>query len=130
MLSGGTGEKLVVGGSGEIAYLFVTPKLSGESLWEEALGAEAEAEAAWKAEELSDLGVNGRTKRRQFFDEGTSKLLLDPRGVVAHDVLVAQSREGYHFSASTLEGLRTLWIHSGSDGRGEKRNRNRMSLMA
>ena len=63
MLSGGTGEKLVVGGSGEMAYLFVTPKLSGESLGEEALGVEAEAEAAWKAEELSDLGVNGRTKK-------------------------------------------------------------------
>ena len=120
MLSGGTGEKLVVGGSGEMAYLFVTPKLSGESLGEEALG--VEAEAAWKAEELSDLGVNGRTKRRQFFDEGASKLLLDPRGIVAHDVLVEQSREGYHFSASTLEGLRTLRIHSGRDERGEKYN--------
>lgn len=118
MLSGGTGEKLDVGGSGEMAYLFVTPKLSGESLGEEVLG--VEAEAAWKAEELSDLGVNGRTKRRQFFDEGASKLLLDPRGVVAHDVLVAQSGEGYHFSASTLEGLRTLRIQSGRDERGEK----------
>lgn len=126
MLSGGTGEKLVVGGSGEMAYLFVTPKLSGESLGEEAL----EAEAAWKAEELSDLGVNGGTRRRQFFDEGTSKLLLDPRGIVAHDVLVAQSGEGYHFSASTLEGLRTLRIHSGSDERRKVINRNRMSLMA
>lgn len=87
MLSGGMGEKREAGSSGSMAYLLVTPKLSGESLGEE----EDEDDKTGKPEEFSDLGVSGRRKRRQLFEEGASELLLDPRGIVADDVLVAKS---------------------------------------
>ena len=114
------GEKREAGSSGSMAYLLVTPKLSGESLGE---GEEEEDEddKTGKPEEFSDLGVSGRRKRRQLFEEGASQLLLDPRGIVADDVLVAKSGERYDFATSTLEGLRTLRIHSENEERFKKR---------
>ena len=120
MLSGGMGEKREAGSSGSMAYLLVTPKLSGESLGE---GEEEEDEddKTGKPEEFSDLGVSGRRKRRQLFEEGASQLLLDPRGIVADDVLVAKSGERYDFATSTLEGLRALRIHSENEERFKKR---------